>query len=140
VVFVHDGRPAVDLVEAARYPLLVSPLGHRTRDLLLEHVPVDGLNIELETANSQARAALGRGGVRVPLIASDSLIDAEFDLSWPAIVVKDHTDGEFHYLCDSHSIYWRLDLPKAVATQVEDFVEVAFAAAEVLRRRPGGSL
>jgi DNA-binding transcriptional LysR family regulator len=134
-----DGRECVDIADVARFPLLLSPTGHRSRDLLAEHEPVSGFNIELESLNSRARAALGRSGIRVPLIASDALTDGEFESHWPALVAR-AVDETHTFLSDTHSIYWRTDLPGEVSAAVLDFVNDADRAATLLRDRRGGSL
>lgn len=133
------GRQALPIDQIARFPLLLSPTGHESRDLLVDHEPVGGYRVELETSNSQARAALGLGTDRVPIIASDSLTEREFDPTWPAIVVPAETGRAYTYVGSSHSIYWRKDLPSSVQPHIDDFVDVAVDAAVALRQRPGGS-
>jgi hypothetical protein len=131
--------PAVRVEDVARYPLLLSPETHRSRDLLFHSERTLHFDIALESSNSQARVALGRRGLRVPLIASDALTDAEYDGDWPAVLAED-TDGQVGCLQDSHSIYWRTrGLPEPVASEIERFVEAAYEEASGLRQRPGGS-
>lgn len=133
-VFSFKSRDAVHVNDVAGFPLLVSPAGHRSRDLLDANEPARGYDVQLETRNSQARAALGRAGTRVPLIASDALIDSEFDASWP-VVVAGVRRRDFHTLGDSHSVYWRTDLPDAVQSQVDRFVQLSRRHAEGLDSR-----
>ena len=127
-----NGESALPVEALVGYPLLVSPAGHRSHEMLFEHEPPQGLTIELATTNSMARAALGGSGTRVPIVASDAIPQADFRNDWPAITVGGR------YLTSGHDLYWRKDLPELVQAALDAFALWTFDAAEILRRRPGG--
>lgn len=128
-----EEHPAIPIGELTEYPLLVSPLGHRSRTLLIENDPAGTLRIELESTNSMARAALGTGKQRVPIIASDALSEHDYDPTWPAILSRNGVP-----LQDSHDIFWRTDLHNPFQLLLNDFVDIVHRSAKVLRNRPGG--
>ncbi|MEO7571261.1 MAG: LysR family transcriptional regulator [Acidimicrobiales bacterium] len=140
----QGGLTAADL---ASWSLLVSPHGHVTRELLRGIEPSTGFEIEMETSNTQARAALGRSGLRVPILAGDALTEEDHDLDWPMVLCTDRKgrilrtpDGDVIPLTDSHSVYWRSDRSAPLLVHVHAFVEEIYKCAERLRARQGGAL
>ncbi len=137
-VELEDGTAGVMIDDTCKFPVLVSPLTHRSRTMLDFHQPAEGFDVELETSNTEARVALGSAGDRVPLVASDAIPDHEFDPSWPAVLVRN--EDSITPLAHSHRIWWRANASKSQQNYIEQFVEFADTAAGRLRDRPGGAM
>lgn len=128
------GGPTVEVADVARYPVLISPRGHQTRSLLDAAAPTSGFRVELESSNSEARVALGRCGLRVPLVANDAIAGPAFDRDWPIVTSNGLP------LSGTHCVAWRIDLPIEEQQALAEFVELVWVSAASLRKRPGGSL
>lgn len=140
VFLLPDRSPAVHVEDLLNRPLLTSPMGHASRDQLLKSEPASlgRFDFELESMDTSARVALGRSGPRVPIVASDGVMPADFDPTWPSVVVKGRNRRPTP-LGGSHSIYWRRDhVSESVKRGIEQLRERSFDRANVLRGRPGG--
>jgi DNA-binding transcriptional LysR family regulator len=134
-----DGTFGIDVARLRSYPLLTSPRGHHSRDLLALFQPLDQIyDIELETPETEARVALGRTTDRVPLIASDA--PATYEAHWLPVVAWDKTDG-YVTIGGEHSVYWRTDITNRIIKGfLCAFVQDVYDSADLLRARPGGAL
>jgi DNA-binding transcriptional LysR family regulator len=129
-----DGTPTLSTAHLVDFPLLTSPIGHRSRDLLNLFEPLEsGFTIELETRDTSARVSLGRRGRRVPIVAGDGVASEDYDNSWPALV-----DPEGNLLAHVQEVFWRTDLPTEVQARVVEFVDLVHQEAAVMRQRVGG--
>lgn len=127
---VRNGALSVTLDEVAEFPLYLAPVGHQTREMVDGAAPAIGLRIELETSNSQARAAFAQVGLAVALLASDALGDSDHDRSWPVVVGPDGGP-----LGASHAIYWRADRPERSQVHIDEFVTLVRKHAAKLSAR-----
>jgi DNA-binding transcriptional LysR family regulator len=140
VAAVHDRHPLLHRVdtqgrlkvsELAGYHILTSPPGHRTRALLELHQSVTTrFSIEAAGPEPSALVALGEWSERVPVIASDSVV--EWGPHWPILISADERalGGEYY-------AYWRKGRahPQRLTDLLRDLAARAASEAHLLRSR-----
>ena len=127
----EDGLLSVDsLIDQA---VLVAPTGHASRSLLDRYTSALGLSIAQVSEDPAVLVALGLNSNRVPVIPSDSHVS--YQNHWPRL----HANGEA--LGGIYRVYWREDpnQPDRVRDLLRELAARIHAAAEPLRRLPGGS-
>jgi hypothetical protein len=120
-VGVLEARRWVDGSAIVRYPLVVAPRGHESREMLREWAP-SGTELEIawETPDTDARAQVFGVADWIPIVASDAL--AEDRPRWPVVMAKQV--GRRAPKGGVNAVYWRTDLPKVVLDNVGALVEV----------------
>lgn len=117
-----------------RYPIATSPSGHMTRSTI-DKMQSRALRFHVDTTSPEPAAlvALGRAGNRIPLIASDSVVE-KWEPHWPAIVL----DGN-HLLTGRYYAYFKSDEgPEAVRDAKLVFAQKLYEHSDELRARTRG--
>ncbi|HZD70787.1 MAG TPA: hypothetical protein VFA45_18405, partial [Actinomycetes bacterium] len=140
VAAIHDRHPLLQEIDArgrlkvgelARYNILTSPPGHRTRTLLELHQSITTrFTIQAAGPEPSALVALGEWSDRVPVIASDSVVG--WRRHWPVIV---NTHGKT--LGGEYYAYWRKSesYPERLTELLHDLAARAASGAHRLRSR-----